>query len=78
MDHLVVFLELPINTIFPLSVVYGVMGWRLFVCKYSCMYVCMHQCMYISLGYIYVSCMHVCMYVYAGLQGFFVQNMCRY
>src|SRR6218665_545472 len=59
------FLQLPNrpNSIFPLSVVYGIMGWGLFVCMYSCMHVCMHKC--ISL-YMYVLCMHstyICVYV---------------
>ena len=51
------FLQLPIrpNSIFPLSVVYGIMGWGLFACMYSCMHVCMHKCMYIS---VYVCIMH--------------------
>jgi len=51
------FLQLPIrpNSIFPLSVVYGIMGWGLLVCMYSCMHVCMHKCMYIS---VYVCIMH--------------------
>jgi len=29
------FLQLPINSIFSLSVVYGIMGWGLFVCMYT-------------------------------------------
>src|SRR6218665_3512430 len=61
------FLHLPIrpNSIFPLSVVCGIMGWGLFVCMYSCMHVCMHKCMYISV-YVYVLCTHntyICVYV---------------
>ena len=73
------FLQLPIrpNSIFPFSVVYGIIGWGLFVCMYSCMHVCMHKCMYISVYVciVYVLCMHntyigqvrpmcVCMRVY--------------
>src|SRR6218665_2106486 len=63
-----VFLQLPIrpNSIFPLSVVYGIMGWGLFVCMYSCMHVYMHKCMYISIDLLYVLCMHntyICLYV---------------
>src|SRR6218665_2484132 len=60
------FLQLPIrhNSIFPLSEVYGIMGWGLFVCMYSCMHVCMHKCRYIS---VYVCIMHdntyICVYV---------------
>src|SRR6218665_1656935 len=66
------FLQLPIrpNSIFPLSVVYGIMGWGLFVhvCMYSCIHVCMHKCMYISvyICIIYVLRMHnthICVYV---------------
>src|SRR6218665_1694826 len=70
------FLQLPIrpNSIFPLSVVYGIMGWGMFVCRpmYSCMYVCINVC--ISL-YMYVLCMHntyicdyVCMYAFIQIQ----------
>jgi len=45
-------ISLPINIIFPLSVVYEIMGACLFyifmyVCKYKYMY--MHECMYISI-----------------------------
>src|SRR6218665_3943037 len=67
------FLQLPIrpNSIFRLSVVYGIMGWGLFVCLYLCIHVCMHKCVYISVYVciMYVLCMHntyiclcVCMY----------------
>src|SRR6218665_1030355 len=53
---------------FPLSVVYGIMGWGLFVCMYSCIRVCLHKCMYISVYVciMYVLCMHntyICVYV---------------
>src|SRR6218665_3308714 len=52
-------ISLPINIIFPLSVVYGIMGACLYyVVTHVCMYECIHECMYISV-YIY---MHVCMY----------------
>src|SRR6218665_925323 len=62
------FLQLPIrpNSIFPLSVVYGIMGWELFVGYvyiHACMYVCITVCMSL---YVYVLCMHntyVCVYV---------------
>src|SRR6218665_2714823 len=62
------FLQLPIrhNSIFPLSVVYGIMGW-------GCLYVglCIHACMYVCINvdislYMYVLCMHntyICVYV---------------
>jgi len=66
-------LSIRLNSIFPLSVVYGIMGWELFVCMYSCIHVCMHKCTYISVYVciMYVLCMHityvhmcVCMHVY--------------
>ena len=47
LDHLMGVLQLPINSIFPLPVVYGIIGWGLFVCMYSCMYVCMFGSMYV-------------------------------
>jgi len=50
-------ISLPINTIFPLSVVYGIMGACLY---YVVMHVCMHEYMYISV-YVHV-CINVCMY----------------
>src|SRR6218665_2159831 len=69
-ESFIVFLQLPIrsNSIFPLSVVYGIMGWGLFVCMYSCKHVCMHKSMYISVYVciMYVLFMHntyICVYV---------------
>src|SRR6218665_882661 len=69
------FLQLPIrpNSILPLSVVYGIMGWGLFVCIHAYMYVCINVC--ISL-YMYVLCMYyaciihtyVCMYACIQIQ----------
>jgi len=54
-DHLIVFftISLPINTIFPLSLVYGIMGACLYyvvmhVCISLYMYVFMHACTHIS------------------------------
>jgi len=55
------FLQLPINSIFPLSVVYRIIGWGLFVCINTCMYACIN--VFISL-YMYVLCMHVSVYVF--------------
>src|SRR6218665_2177871 len=48
-----------------LSVVYGIMGWGLFVCVYSGMYMyaCMHQCIYITVYHMYVLGVHVSVYV---------------
>jgi len=70
------FLQLPINSIFPLSVVYEIMGWGLFVCMYSCMYVCMHQCMYIS---VYACIMHACVCsVYVCMYHTYVHDACMY
>src|SRR6218665_263631 len=43
------FLQLPINIIFSLSVVYGIMGE-------ACLYVCTNVCISLSM---YVLCMHV-------------------
>src|SRR6218665_3372951 len=70
-DHLMVFLQLPINSIFPLSVVNRIMGWGLFVCMYSCIsvYVC------ISL-FMYVLCMHVSVYV--CMYHTYVHDACMY
>jgi len=48
---LVFTISLPISTIFPLSVVYGIMGACLY---YVVMHACMHECMHV--------CMNVCMY----------------
>src|SRR6218665_2279666 len=67
------FLQLPIrpNSIFPLSIVYGIMGWWLFVCMYSCMHVCMHKCMYISVYVCINACIihtYVCMYACIQIQ----------
>src|SRR6218665_1511885 len=71
------FLQLPIrpNSIFPLSVVYMIMWWGLFVCIriHAYMYVCINLC--ISL-YMYVLCMYyaciihtyVCMYACIQIQ----------
>jgi len=57
LDSLLVFLQLPINIIFPMSVVYGMMGGA---CLYPCIHACMYDCMY---NYLCV-CMHyACMYV---------------
>ena len=69
------FLQLPINSIFPLCVVYGIMGWRLFVCMYSCMYVCMHQCMYLS---VYVCIMHACICVCMHVSYIRIHDACMY
>jgi len=56
-------LQLPINSIFPLSVVYGDI-WVGVVCTYVFMHVCMHQCMYISVYVcIMYACICVCMHV---------------
>jgi len=64
------FLQLPINIIFPLSVVYEIIGGGLFVrlymcpCMYVTMYVCTFACMH---GFmcisVYVFIMHACMCV---------------
>src|SRR6218665_36810 len=52
-------ISLPINTIFLLSVVYGIMGACLYyVVTHVCMYECMHECMNIS---VYVR-IYVCIY----------------
>jgi len=59
LDHL----QLPINIIFPLFVVYGIMGVGVVFCMYLCMYVCMHVCINVHVCismYMYVVCMHVC------------------
>ena len=50
-------LQLRVNIIFPLSVVYGIMGGCLFIYMYSCMYTYafIQECVYM-----YVLCMHVC------------------
>src|SRR6218665_1530777 len=67
------FLQLPIrpNSIFPLSVVYGIMGWGL--CIYLCMHVCMHRlnvcislCMYVLCMHNTYICVYVCMYTYTN------------
>src|SRR6218665_2697199 len=64
------FLQFPIrpNSIFPFSVVYGIMRWRLFVCMYLCIHVRLHKCVYIYVYVciMYVLCMHntyICVYV---------------
>ena len=57
--HLIVlFYKLPITIIFPLSVVYGIMGGALFVCMNSCIYAWMYVylCIYVCRG--------ACIYVY--------------
>src|SRR6218665_899105 len=60
-----VFLQLPIrpNSIFPLSVVYGIMWWGcLYACNHAYMYVCINVCMSL---YMYVLFMHnTYIYVY--------------
>src|SRR6218665_343354 len=77
LDHFIAFLtiNLPINIIFTLSVVYGVMEACLYyvfmhvcVCIYECMYIfcicmylCMHVCMYVVM-YTHIVCKYVCMY----------------
>jgi len=58
---------LPINIIFPLSVVYGVVGGTaciMYSCMYNyvCVYKCMHECMYISVYVCIYACMYACMY----------------
>src|SRR6218665_84844 len=50
------------------TLVYGIMGWGLFVCMYLCIHVCMHKCVYIYVYVciMYVLCMHntyICVYV---------------
>src|SRR6218665_1881713 len=63
------FLQLPIrpNSIFPLSVVYGIMGWGLFVCTCVCIHACMYVCINVCISlYMYVLCVHntyICVYV---------------
>jgi len=57
------FLQLPINSIFPLSVVFGIMGLGLFVCMYVFKHVCMYASMYVYLCIcMYHACMYLCMY----------------
>jgi len=46
------------NSIFSLSVVYGIMGWGyLYVCIHACMYVCINICISLYM-YMYLLCMH--------------------
>ena len=56
------FYKLPINIIFPLSVVYGIMGGALLVCMNSC--IGLYAWMYVDLC-IYV-CRGACIYVYTS------------
>jgi len=63
LGHLMFFLQLSINSIFTLSVVYGIIEWGWFVCMYSCMYVCMHGCMFVYLCICMYVCMYACMYL---------------
>ena len=61
-------ISLPTNTIFTLSVAYGIMGACLsayYVVMHVCMYECMHVCMNVScvMHVCMYECMHVCMNV---------------
>jgi len=68
-----VFLQLPSNSIFPLSVVYGIMGWGcLYVCIHACMYLCINVCISLNM---YVLCMQVSVYV--CMYHTYVHDACR-
>ena len=56
------YLQLSINSIFPLSVVYEIMGVGV-VCMYVFLHVCMYASMYVFLCICrYNVCMYLCMY----------------
>src|SRR6218665_838925 len=71
------FLQFPIrpNSIFPFSVVYGIMGWGLLVCMYLCIHVCISMYMYVLCMY-YPCIIHtyVCMYACIQIQIKFITH----
>src|SRR6218665_2000287 len=68
------------NSIFPFSVVYGIMGWGcLYACIYAYMYVCINVCisMYMYVLCIYYACIihtYVCMYACIQIQIKFITH----
>jgi len=67
LDNFIVFftINLPVNIIFPLSVVYGVMEaclYYVFMHVHICMYECMDECMYTFVCVCIYACMYACMY----------------
>ena len=69
--------SLPINIIFSLPMIYGVVEACLHyvfmhVHVHVCMYECMHECMYISVYVCIYACMYTCIKIKKSNQKYFV------
>src|SRR6218665_2130296 len=59
------------------TLVYGIMGWGLFVCMYLCIHVCMHKSVYMYVLCMYYACIihtYVCMYACIQIQIKFITH----
>jgi len=71
------FLQLPINSILPLSVVYGIMVGCVCMYMYVSMHVCMHASMYAYLcKCVYYACMYLCMYACTCIIHTYMMHVC--